>query len=185
MNSTATRELVSAAQLGDHNAWEVLYRRAYPRLLAFAHRRLQDPDLATEAVGETMLRAVAAIGSYTGDGDDGFTPWLFGLCRHVIADLQRGLYRRRISPTLLLQDVEPPGPAELLLPEEERVLLRAAFDRLEPDEQELLELRVVGGLSSAEAAAVLGKQPGAVRMAQARALSRLRTFMEEAARAVA
>ena len=60
---------------------------------------------------------------------------------------------------------------------------RAAFARLDPDERELLELRVVGGLSSADVAAALGKQPGTVRMAQMRALARLRTFLEEASRA--
>jgi RNA polymerase sigma-70 factor (ECF subfamily) len=72
-----------------------------------------------------------------------------------------------------------PGPVEVVLEGEERAALRAAFERLAPDERELLELRVVAGLSSAEAAEALGKQPGAVRMAQMRALSRLRTFVEE------
>ena len=57
--------------------------------------------------------------------------------------------------------------------------VRAAFARLSPEEQELLELRVVAGLSSDGAASVLGKRPGAVRMAQARALGRLRVMMEE------
>ena len=58
-------------------------------------------------------------------------------------------------------------------------MLRAAFERLDRDERELLELRVVAGLSSAEVADVLGKQPSAVRMAQKRALARLRVFVGE------
>jgi RNA polymerase sigma-70 factor (ECF subfamily) len=132
-----------------------------------------------------MLRAVAAIGSYSGDDDRGFTAWLFGICRHVISDLQRAMYRRRLPPSLLRHDRELPGPMESLLANEEHMLLRVAFERLDPDEQELLELRVVAGLSSAETAAVLGKQPGAVRMAQLRALGRLRTFVEEVNRVVA
>ena len=47
------------------------------------------------------------------------------------------------------------------------------------DEQELLELRVVGRLSAEEVGEVIGKRAGAVRMAQARALSRLRSLLEE------
>jgi RNA polymerase sigma-70 factor (ECF subfamily) len=61
--------------------------------------------------------------------------------------------------------------------------VRAAFAQLRPDEQELLELRVLGRLDSRETAALLGKKPGAVRMAQSRALERLRTLMQEAVRA--
>lgn len=185
METIESSIFVSAARDGDQGAWEALYRQAYPRLIAFAHRRLRDVDLAAEAVSETMLRAVAAIKSYSGD-DHGFTPWLFGICRHVIADLQRTIYRRRSFPlSLLHNEVEFAGPAETLLADEERELLRAAFERLDPDEQELLELRVVAGLTSAEVATVLGKQPGAIRMAQLRALGRLRTFIEEVNRVVA
>ena len=55
----------------------------------------------------------------------------------------------------------------------------AAFARLRPEERDLLELRVTAGLDAEEVATVLGKRPGAVRMAQARALARLRTFLEE------
>ena len=57
--------------------------------------------------------------------------------------------------------------------------MRVAFERLAPEERELLELRVQGGLSSEEVGVLLGKRPGAVRMAQARALQRLRREWEE------
>jgi RNA polymerase sigma-70 factor (ECF subfamily) len=50
---------------------------------------------------------------------------------------------------------------------------------LSDDDRELLDLRVVGGLSADEVASVLGKQPGAVRMAQSRALDRLRGHFQE------
>lgn len=172
--------LVERARRGDQEAWAALYRGAYPRLVAFAHRRLGGLDMAQEAVSETMTRAVTAIDSYVGD-DHGFTPWLFGICRHVVADLQRTLWRG-IPPRLLRHDAEPLGPAEAVIEDEERALVQAAFGRLDDDERELLELRVVAGLSSAEVAAVLGKQPSAVRMGQKRALARLRIFVEEMSR---
>ncbi len=55
-----------------------------------------------------------------------------------------------------------------------KVEVRAAFDRLSPEDQEVLELRVVAGLSAAGVAQATGRAAGAVRMAQSRALSRLR-----------
>jgi RNA polymerase sigma-70 factor (ECF subfamily) len=158
----------------------MLYRRAYPRLVAFAHRRLGSADLARDAVSETMVRAVAAIDSYSRD-DDGFTPWLFGICRHVVADIHR--FRHREAPERLGRiDDDAPGPLDALLESEERAQVRAAFERLEARERELLELRVIAGLSAAEVGVVLGRRPGAVRMAQMRALDRLRALVEEVSR---
>jgi RNA polymerase sigma-70 factor (ECF subfamily) len=173
-------ELVERARRGDQQAWAGLYRVAYPRLVGFAHRRLGAHDLACDTVSETMARAVAAIDAYVGD-DAGFTPWLFGICRHVIADMQRAMFRA-LPPGLLRHDAEPASPEDAVVEDEQRTALRAAFGRLDADERELLELRVVAGLSSAEVAAMLGKQPSAVRMAQKRALVRLRTFVEEMSR---
>lgn len=172
--------LVDRARCGDQEAWTVLYRQAYPRLVAFAYRRLGGQEVARDAVSETMTRAVSAIDAYVGD-DSGFRPWLFGICRHVVADLQRSMWRP-LPPRLLCHDAEPASAAEMLTDDEERAEVRAAFARLDDDEQELLELRVIAGLSSAEVAGILGKQPSAVRMAQKRALARLRTYLEELSR---
>jgi RNA polymerase sigma-70 factor, ECF subfamily len=179
-NGQAGEGLVERARRGDQEAWAALYTSVYARLVAFAHRRLGNADLARDAVSETMARAVTKIDTYVGT-DEGFAPWLYGICRHVVVDLQRQTYRP-LPPGLLRSDVEGPGPADIVIDSEEQALVRAAFNRLDPDERELLELRVLGGLSSAEVAAALGKQPGTVRMAQMRALGRLRTFLEEASR---
>jgi RNA polymerase sigma-70 factor (ECF subfamily) len=62
---------------------------------------------------------------------------------------------------------------------EEHAAVRRAFDHLSQDDRDLLELRVVAGLSSEEAAYVLQRRPGAVRVAQSRALKRLRTYLAE------
>jgi RNA polymerase sigma-70 factor (ECF subfamily) len=57
-------------------------------------------------------------------------------------------------------------------------LYRNVYSRPAAD-RELLELRVMAGLSSEQTAAVLGRTPGAVRTAQSRALARLRQLLEE------
>ncbi len=103
---------VGRARRGDQQAWASLYRSAYPRLIAFAHRRLRAHDLACDAVSETMTRAVAAIDTYVGE-DAGFTPWLFGICRHVVADMQRVLYRQ-LPERLLRHEPDLPGPVEVV-----------------------------------------------------------------------
>ena len=173
--------LVRAARQGDASAWEALYRRAYPRLLAYARRRLPSDDAAREAVGETMARAVRGLAGFRGEGA-GFDAWLSGIVRHVVLDVQRAAGRR--SVTSMEGVVEPAsgaaGPEELLLGAYEASAVRAAFASLGAEDRELLELRVVLGLSAEEVAGVLGKRAGAVRMAQSRALSRLRSALAAA-----
>jgi RNA polymerase sigma-70 factor (ECF subfamily) len=172
--------LVDQARVGNQDAWAALYRTTYQPLLAYAHHHLGNLDDARDAVSETMARAVRAIHRFEG-GDDGVKAWLVGICRHVVADEQRARYR---CPRTEMREIEShdPQPGDNLLAEADQATLRAAFARLDPDEQELLSLRVVAKLSSDELAAALGKKPSAVRMAQMRALGRLRTFMEEGSR---
>ena len=170
--------LVRAARGGDGAAWEALYRRAYPRLLAYARRRLPSDDAARDAVSETMARAVRSIGRFRDDGN-GFDAWLSGIVRHVVLDAQRTAGRRPVVGEAALPDLPSAedGPEAALVAGVDAASLRAAFARLDPADRELLELRVVLGLSSDEVASVLGKRAGAVRMAQARALERLRAHL--------
>lgn len=168
--------LVGRAKTGDASAWELLYRRVYPRLLAYAGRRL-DPDQAKDAVSETLARAVAAIDGFEPRAG-GFDAWLFGICRHVVLDTYRANARRGSlpPPDRPLLDADP---VDGVMRSEEAAAVRLAFERLDADDRELLELRVMAGLSAEEVAAVLGKRPGAVRMAQSRALARLRRHLAE------
>lgn len=168
--------LVQGARQGDGAAWEALYRRAYPRLLAYAGRRLASEDAARDAVAETMARAVRGLHRFRDDGN-GFDAWLSGILRHVVLDAQRSSGRRPVTVEVVDQVSEGAGPEELIEHAFDTATVRAAFARLGDGDRELLELRVVLGLSSDEVASVLGKRPGAVRMAQARALDRLRTLV--------
>lgn len=168
--------LVERAREGDGEAWEVLYRRAYPRLLAYARRRLPSDEQARDAVSETVTRAVAGIHRFRADGA-GFDAWLYGILRHVVLDLQAR--SRREGPGQVPDAVDlSADPGADVVHSEELAEIRAAFARLSADDRELLELRVVGGLSSDQVAAVLGRNPGAVRMAQSRALARLRRLLD-------
>jgi RNA polymerase sigma-70 factor (ECF subfamily) len=172
--------LVRDARRGEAAAWDALYRRAYPRLLAYARRRLPSDDAARDAVSETMIRAVRGIDRFRDDGN-GFDAWLSGIVRHVVLDAQRTAGRRPVTASgeVVDQPSGEAGPEDQLLSAFDASAVRAAFTRLGDADRELLELRVVLGLSSDEVASVLGKRPGAIRMAQSRALDRLRALLAE------
>lgn len=172
--------LVTAAGTGDRDAWEVLYRRLYPRLWAYVARRVEAGQVE-DAVSETMVRAVRGIDFYQ-PGPVGFDGWVFGIARRVCADYHRRQARLRRQDEVaagmaeVIEDGRAPGdPAAAA---DDHAELRRAFELLLPGDQQVLELRVVAGLSVEEAATVLEKAPGAVRTAQSRALGRLRQLIE-------
>jgi len=175
--------LVVAARRGDAAAWEGLYRVVHPQLLAYARHALGNADDAREAVSETMARAVAGIGKLSVDAH--FTAWVHGILRYVVIDMHRANDRTRAArddhelDDVISLDAEP---AEVTLAGEEAADMRAAFAALPAADREVLALRVVAGLSAEDVAAVLGKRAGAVRMAQSRALGKLRMAMESTAR---
>jgi RNA polymerase sigma-70 factor (ECF subfamily) len=168
--------LVERARGSDPDAWEALYRRVFPGLLAYAMRRL-DADRAHDAVAETMARAVAGIERFAWQGA-GFDAWMYGILRHVVIDAHRVRARHRGEP---VDQGDGAGPLDYVLDEEEATAMRSAFEALDASDREVLELRVVAGLSAEEVGAVLSKRPGAVRMAQSRALERLRRQLEDRA----
>lgn len=174
-------ELFSAARGGSAAAWAELYALLRPRLFRYARLRLATDDQAEDAVSETMTRAIASSAKYRPGA--GPAAWLVGICRNVVFETYRaGAKQRPVDPEHLARRVgltEDPGPAEEAVARSEEVVLRAAFRRLTDADQDLLSLRVVAGLATEEVARTLGKRAGAVRMAQSRALERLRVLMEE------
>lgn len=169
------RELVERAKQRDNAAWEILYRSAYPTLLAYARRRL-DAQPAEDAVSETMTRAIASIDRFSWRGVS-FDGWLFGIHRHVVIDAQRAAGRAGLTELGEMPSSDP-AALDVLVHEHETAAMRAAFQQLDPADQEVLELRVIARLSAEEVAKVMGKRAGAIRMAQSRALDRLRKLIE-------
>jgi RNA polymerase sigma-70 factor (ECF subfamily) len=175
-------EWVERARGGDAEAWRLLYQRSYPRLMVYAERRLGDHHEARDVVSETMARAVGGLDQFRWDGG-GLDAWLYRICRNLIVDAQRR--RGRVCAHPVPESASDTASAlDGLLADEEAAAVRVAFERLDAAERELLELRVIEGLTADETARVLGKRAGAVRQAQSRALARLRVFLaEEAVRA--
>ena len=178
------RAVVARAAAHDPDAWEQLYRHCHPRLIRYARRRLPTSEAAEDAVSETMMRAIQGVEAFTWRGA-GFDAWMYGILRNVVLETHRRAGRaerllRRQSADIDLRDqsvaVDLPHGVESA---DEAAALRSAFATLSPADRELLELRVVGGLSADETGEVLGKRAGAVRMAQSRALERLRRALEE------
>jgi RNA polymerase sigma-70 factor (ECF subfamily) len=158
--------------------WDEFFDRMYPRLIAYAERRLGSREDARDVVSETLVRLIQGLQELDRPG---VTPegWCFGILHHVVNDSHRRRYRRQ--KVLVPEGLAADDPAETAVLTDEHAAIRHAFDRLSPRDRDLLELRVVAGLSADEVATVLSMRPGAVRMAQHRALERLRALLDDKA----
>jgi RNA polymerase sigma-70 factor (ECF subfamily) len=112
-----------------------------------------------------------------------FRAWLFTIARNRAADAGRSRHRRPVVPldmTEAAQQMAAPDAADQAL---EAVSTRVAMDLIKslPREQaEIIMLRVVAGLDTADVARIVGKTPGAVRVAAHRGLRRLAGHVTQA-----
>ena len=175
MDTAQQQALAERARQGDADAWESLYRNVYPRLRAYALAHAER-SLCEDLVNETMARAVAGIARFGWEGG-GFDAWLFGILRRVCSEHHRSQKRHnaRYKAEAMTTASQPGDELELA---DDHSEVRRAFGRLRADEREVLELRLVAGLSAEDVGRVLGKPAGAVRTAQSRALANLRLLME-------
>ncbi|QXC62748.1 sigma-70 family RNA polymerase sigma factor [Aquihabitans sp. G128] len=177
----AVERAFEQARAGSAEGWAELYVVARPQLFRFARLRLASDEQAEDAVSETIVRAMGAAERYR--AGSGVLAWLVGICRNVLHEAHRsGSRLQSVDPAGFVERataVGDAGPAEQAVSRSEAGSLREAFALLSDTEQELLSLRVVVGLDAEAVGAVLGKRPGAIRMAQSRALDRLRGHLEE------
>jgi RNA polymerase sigma-70 factor, ECF subfamily len=170
--------MVRDARAGDSSALGQLYDTYRDRVARFATGRLGDAEKAEDVTSETFEAVCRNLGSYQPGTD--FEAWLFTIAHRRVADHFRRRFRRR---EVELDEALPgplpavDGPEETVLAAERRAEVVGAFRRLRADQQEVLALRVLGGLSAAQVGEVLGKSEGAVRVAQHRALRSLREAM--------
>ncbi len=128
------------------------------------------------------MAVLTALPRYVDQGRP-FAAFVYGIAGHKVADAQRAGFRDRSEATDTLPDRadDSASPEDVAVAASEAAAAAALLDLLPPSHRELLLLRVVAGLSAEETGAALGMSPGAVRVAQHRALARLRALSAESA----
>jgi RNA polymerase sigma-70 factor, ECF subfamily len=180
--------LVEAAVAGDVAARDRLLAELYPLVLRYCRGRMGRRDSAASAedvAQEVCLAVVAALSSYTITGRS-FRAFVYAIAAHKVADAFRANGRDRTVPVAELPDapVLQDGPEQRLLAAELGERLGRLLQLLTPRQREVLILRIAVGLSAEETAEAVGSTPGAVRVSQHRALSRLRALVCRPDRAV-
>ncbi|MFZ6027115.1 MAG: RNA polymerase sigma factor [Chloroflexota bacterium] len=170
-----TDQQLAERACNDATAFAELYQRHLPRIYRYHLARCGDVQDAQDLTAQTFLTAFEQIGTFRGRSS--FLGWLFGIASHKVADH----FRRRKGHVPLEEALEVPHPDPL---PEERVSLNLqlaqigrAIRHISPDRAEALGLRLVAGLSAAEAGRVMGKSEAAVKMLVHRGLQELQKML--------
>jgi len=166
--------VLAAARAGGEWAWAELYKDLAPTVLGYLRLRgAPDPE---DTLGEVFLQIVTGLEKFDG-GEAEFRTWAMSLAHRRAIDAYRKAARRPAVPVgdaladlaEGIEDVEAQGLDRLQAADALRVIRT-----LSPDQQDVLLLRLVAGLTGEEVAQILGKRVTAVKALQRRGVAALR-----------
>ena len=183
--------LLEALRAGDEAAYEKLVREHTGRMLSVARRFLREEDDAKDAVQDAFVSAFRAIGNF--EGGSRISTWLH---RIVVNAALMKLRTRRRKPEESIDDLLPrwkddghpeqapvPWSAEKLLQRDRvRSLVQSGIDELPDTYREVLLLRDIEELDTAETAKLLGISSNAAKTRLHRARQALRELLDPALR---
>jgi len=166
-------EVLRDAAHGDETAFARLWRDCQPPLLRYL--RVLAGESAEDVASEVWLEITRGLPRFRG-GEPEFRSWLFTTARRRVIDLHRYTGRRPAIVTSDLRDLDRSAPGDAATAAFERMSTDAALGLIAtlPREQaEIIVLRVIACLDVAQVAELVGKKPGAVRVAAHRGLRAL------------
>lgn len=172
--------LIRAAQNGDAEAFGQIYDRYVDLVFRFAYHRLGDRAMAEDITSETFVRALRRLDSLSYQGRD-VGAWLVTIARNLVFDhLKSSRHRMEIVTDDLRQaDRATDGPEAAVLDRLTNAALLRCVRQLGAEQQECVVLRFLQGLSVAETASIMGKNEGAIKALQHRAIRRLASLLPE------
>jgi RNA polymerase sigma-70 factor, ECF subfamily len=173
------RQLVQQAQAGNSEAFGQLYDAYMERIYRFVYFRVEDQQTAEDITSQVFLKAWSNLDRFQFSRTP-YLAWLYTIAHNAVIDH----YRTR-KVTTALDDVQLSQPDHSELVENEIDLtaemrsVKTALQSLTDDQQKVLTLKFIEGMSNNEIARHLGKREGAIRALQMRGLQALAKQLEE------
>jgi RNA polymerase sigma-70 factor (ECF subfamily) len=168
--------LLARARAGERAAFEELCRRFERPVYTLALRLIGDRDQASDALQETMLKLIAKVGEFRGEGGSPFWGWLRQIAvNEALMQVRRG---RRFALELALEDdglgedPAPPPPAAADAAE-----LQRALAALPPTTRSVLWLYHAEGYTHEEIGAAMQRTASFSKSQLARGTRRLRALL--------
>lgn len=170
--------VVAAAQ-GDRAALSRVLETVRPLVVRYCRARVGSAERgqlsADDVAQEVCLAVMTALPRYQDQGRP-FMAFVYGIAAHKVADAHRSAARNRAEPVADVPEVMSldGSPEDFALNSESSREMKKLLQVLPEKQREILILRLVMGLSAEETAAAVGSTAGAIRVAQHRAIARLK-----------
>jgi RNA polymerase sigma-70 factor (ECF subfamily) len=177
-------DLVRRHQGGDEAAFAEIYRSHYGMVFRYVFYRLKHRHAAEDLVQQTFVKAFARLGAFE-MRDKAIGAWLVTIARNLVADyFKSGRYRLEVTTGEVFDadpaDGSPEGsPEAAVIDHITNIALLTAVKLLNPEQQECIVLRFLKGFSVAETARAMGKNEGAIKALQFRAVRSLHRLLPE------
>jgi len=185
MTIAIERDLVGRAAKRDPDATAAVLAQVRPGIVRYCRARLGRIGgaytTADDVAQEVCIALLRALPRYRDEGRP-FSAYVYAIAANKVVDAQRAAVRDAVvTPVDHIAD-EPDaarGPEEHAVATDLARRMSDLLDRLPEAQREIVLLRVAFGLPAEEVGQIVGMSPGAVRVAQSRALARLRTLAGE------
>ena len=170
------RTRLEKARLLDRTTLAAIYDEYHQSIYSYVYRRVGEVDTARDLTSEVFQRFLQALQRGTGPNKN-LRGWLYRAAHNAVVDYYRRQQHRRhlaLDETLADPKDDPTRLAEHHISAEE---IRTALQHLTPDQQQVISLKFLEGMSNQETADVLNKPVGAVKSLQHRALAALQRIL--------
>lgn len=172
--------LLAACARQDRQAFQRLYERTAPQLLACLLRILRNRATAEDALQDVFVQVWGRAGQYERSRGSAWA-WLIAIARYRAIDLKRREGRIHAEPYADVDDLlgeDEPQDALAALGQRATKALATCLAALQPRQRDCIVLAYQGGLSQAEVAGQLGEPLGSVKSWIRRGLAALKRCLE-------
>lgn len=171
--------LIKKAQDGEAEAFGQLYDQYLAKIYRFVFIKVSSQTDAEDLTQQIFLNAWQNIKSFQFQGFS-ISSWFYRIAYNEVIDFYRTRKHHETIETLPEEILsESPGTDRILDQNVEIEKIKAALQKLEGDQQNVLLMKFVDDLSNKEIAQILNKSEGAIRVIQHRALKQLKEQLNE------
>lgn len=168
--------LVQLAQQGSATALVEIYERHYHAIYVYLYCRVGDRQTAEDLAADVFVRVVDKIHTFV-PREKPLLAWLYTIAANRLMDHHRQNGRVHWLPLTEAARATDGDPVQQAQARSTETDVRQALLQLTEEQRQVIVLKFVEGRSNAEVGALLGKNEGAIKALQHRALATLRRLL--------
>ncbi len=176
-NEDPNHRLLQSAAQGDKKSFGKLYERYLDEIYRYVFIKIGNQQSAEDITEETFIKTWKSLSRiYQGDGRiDNLRAWLYRIAKNLVVD-----YYRKNKPEIVIgpniaENLQ--SPEEIVIEQEESTWIVSALQKLKPDFQQIIILRLINDMSHKEIASIMGISEGHSRILLYRALKNLKELL--------